>query len=65
MTRHKVFAEFPANYVMFLVQAFTKRENLLPKLILNFIFVSTSDDILSNNIRDLNAVEYCFRSFVR
>jgi len=59
MTSHKVFAEFLVIYVVFLIQACTKRENLLLTFILYFIFVSTTDDILSNHVRDLNGVEYC------
>jgi len=65
MTPHKAFAEFFAIYVVFFIQACTKRENLLLGLIVCFIFVSTTDDILSNHIMDLNDVEYCVNSFVR
>jgi hypothetical protein len=65
MTPHKVFAEFLAIYVVFLIQACTKRENLLLRLILYSVFVSTTDDILFNHFRDLNDVEYCVNSFVR
>jgi hypothetical protein len=65
MTRHKVFAEFVAIYVVFLIQVFTKREYLLPRRILNFIFVSCTDAMLSNLNRYLNDVEYCISSFVR
>jgi len=65
MTPHKVFAEFLAIYVVFLIQACTQRENLLLRLILYFIFVSTTDEMLFNHIRDLNDVKYCVNSFVR
>jgi hypothetical protein len=62
---HKVFAEFLAIYVVFLIQTCKKRENILLSLILYFIFVSTADDILSNHIRDLNDIEYCVNYFLR
>jgi hypothetical protein len=65
MTPHKVFAELLAFYVVFLIQAYRERENLLLRLMLYFIFVFTTDDILSNHIRDMNDVEFCVNTFVR
>jgi len=59
MTPHKIFAEFLAIYAVFLIQAYRERENLLLRLMLYFIFVLTTDEILSNHIRDMNDVEFC------
>jgi len=65
MTLHKVFAEFLAIYIVFLIQAYRQRENLLLRLMLHFIFVFTTDDVLSNRIRDMNDVEFCVSTFAR